>query len=179
MRTDKLAQLEALFRNRAGQWFFAEWDGNRIANALKDALASYRASVDGVELPEPFGYLWHSGRLRPDGGYEAGFEFSQDDCTPQLKQETVSVYDSDTVRRLIAEAVAVAVEKERERMNQHAVTLAETARCVERERCAKVCEDIGDEYGRAEAWQYPELKTDAEQSAWKCAAAIREGGSDE
>ena len=35
---------------------------------------------------------------------------------------------------------------ERERMNAHAVVLAETARVVERERCAKLCDRTGNDH---------------------------------
>lgn len=44
---------------------------------------------------------------------------------------------------------------------------------AERERCAKLCEDISEEYQRREGRKYPELRTDAEEGANKCAAAIR------
>lgn len=37
---DDLVELEALFRDRAGEWFLYEWDGNRIANVLKAALSA-------------------------------------------------------------------------------------------------------------------------------------------
>lgn len=41
------------------------------------------------------------------------------------------------------------------------------------ERCAKVCEYVSDEYQHREGAKYPELRTDAEAGASKCAAAIR------
>ena len=46
----------------------------------------------------------------------------------------------DRVHAHIQDAVAAAVAAERDRMNAHAVTLAETARLVEQERCAKLVE---------------------------------------
>jgi hypothetical protein len=52
------------------------------------------------------------------------------------------------------------------------------ARCVaaERERCAKLCEDIGDGYQAREAYKWAEMKTDAQTGAHDCAAAIRQAG---
>lgn len=44
---------------------------------------------------------------------------------------------------------------------------------AERERCAKLCEDIGDAYQTSEGHKWPELKTDAQTGAHDCAAAIR------
>ena len=49
----------------------------------------------------------------------------------------------------------------------------DAAVAAERERCAQLCEDISDEYQRREGMKYPELKTDAQEGASKCAAAIR------
>jgi hypothetical protein len=45
----------------------------------------------------------------------------------------------------IEAAIAQAVAAERERMNQHAVVLAETARLVEKERCALICDGIAED----------------------------------
>ena len=56
---------------------------------------------------------------------------------------------------------------------------AERQRCymlgvaAERERCAKLCEDISDDYQRREGHRYPELRSDAESGANNCAEAIR------
>ena len=56
---------------------------------------------------------------------------------------------------------------------------AERQRCyalgvaAERERCAKLCDDISDEYQRTEGRRYPELKSDAQEGASACADAIR------
>jgi hypothetical protein len=44
---------------------------------------------------------------------------------------------------------------------------------AEREACAKVCDEISEEYGRREARRYPGLRTDAEMGADVCAVAIR------
>ncbi len=44
---------------------------------------------------------------------------------------------------------------------------------AERERHAKLCEDIGDAYQAKEAYKWAELKTDAQTGAHDCAAAIR------
>lgn len=44
---------------------------------------------------------------------------------------------------------------------------------AERESCAKVCEEISDDYMRSESRLYPEMKTDAQAGASDCEAAIR------
>jgi hypothetical protein len=49
----------------------------------------------------------------------------------------------------------------------------EAATTAERERCAKVCEDVSDEFQLNEGKKYAELKTDAESGALHCAARIR------
>ena len=61
------------------------------------------------------------------------------------------------------------------RLETYAAAREAAAVAAERERCAKVCEDISDEYQRSEGRKYPELKSDAESGASKCAAAIRAG----
>lgn len=84
----------------------------------KYALASYRASVDGVELPEGEAEAWQV--MSKDGGHW-GPPLTRLSIARQLQSEghdVRSLYTAATIRRLIAEAV------ERER-----------------ERCAKVCED--------------------------------------
>ena len=48
---------------------------------------------------------------------------------------------------------------------------------VEREACAKVCEEIEDEYRERESLRYAELRTDAQTGASDCAAAIRARGN--
>ena len=48
---------------------------------------------------------------------------------------------------------------------------------TEREACAKVCDEISEEYGRRESRRYPGLRTDAEMGAGVCAAAIRARGN--
>ena len=48
----------------------------------------------------------------------------------------------------------------------------------ERERAAQVCDRIADDYNRREGLKYPELKTDAETGANKCADAIRAGAKE-
>ena len=56
---------------------------------------------------------------------------------------------------------------------------AAQAVAVERERCAKVCDSISDEYQRREGMKYPELKTDAQEGAADCAVAIRRANDSE
>lgn len=56
-----------------------------------------------------------------------------------------------------------------------AAAYAAAAVAAERERCAKVCEDIGDAYQAKEAFKWAELKTDAQTGAHDCAEAIRKG----
>lgn len=43
---DDLVELEALFRDSAGEWFLYGWDGNRIANVLKAALSAAAKPVE-------------------------------------------------------------------------------------------------------------------------------------
>lgn len=50
---------------------------------------------------------------------------------------------------------------------------AELVAAAEREACAKVCEEISDDYMRSESRLYPEMKTDAQAGASDCEAAIR------
>jgi hypothetical protein len=47
-----------------------------------------------------------------------------------------------------------------------------TSQASEREACAKVCEDISDEYQKREGHKYPEMKTDAQSGASDCVYAI-------
>ena len=47
---------------------------------------------------------------------------------------------------------------------------------VEREACAKVCEEIEDEYCERESLRYAELKTDAQTGASDCAHRIHARG---
>lgn len=47
---------------------------------------------------------------------------------------------------------------------------------VEREACAKVCEEIEDEYRERESLRYAELRTDAQTGASDCAYRIRTRG---
>lgn len=51
--------------------------------------------------------------------------------------------------------------------------LISLAKAEEREACALACEAIEDEYQRTESRKYPELKSDAETGASRCAYAIR------
>jgi subtilisin-like proprotein convertase family protein len=44
---------------------------------------------------------------------------------------------------------------------------------AEREACAKVCDDISEEYCQREGKRLPSLRTDAESGAGDCAEAIR------
>lgn len=53
------------------------------------------------------------------------------------------------------------------------VKFAEFVAAVEREACAKVCEEISDDYMQSESRLYPEMKTDAQAGASDCEAAIR------
>ena len=48
----------------------------------------------------------------------------------------------------------------------------------ERERAARVCERIADDYNQRERFKYAELKTDAETGANECADAIRAGAKE-
>ena len=50
---------------------------------------------------------------------------------------------------------------------------------AERERAARVCERIADDYNQRESLKYAELKTDAETGANECADAIRTGSRGE
>ena len=54
--------------------------------------------------------------------------------------------------------------------------LIELAKEEEREACAKVCDDISDEYQEREGLKYAELRTDAQTGASDCAAVIRARG---
>ena len=47
---------------------------------------------------------------------------------------------------------------------------------AEREECAKVCEEIEDDYRERESLRYAELKTDAQTGASDCAHRIRARG---
>ena len=47
---------------------------------------------------------------------------------------------------------------------------------AEREACAKVCEEIEDEYRERESLKYAELRTDAQTGASDCAYRIRARG---
>lgn len=47
---------------------------------------------------------------------------------------------------------------------------------AEREACAKVCDSIEDRYQKTEYHRWPEMRTDAQQGAGECAAAIRARG---
>ena len=49
---------------------------------------------------------------------------------------------------------------------------------AERERAARVCERIADDYNQRESLKYAELKTDAETGANECADAIRAGAQE-
>lgn len=49
---------------------------------------------------------------------------------------------------------------------------------AERERAARVCERIADDYNQRESLKYAELKTDAETGANECADAIRAGAKE-
>lgn len=50
------------------------------------------------------------------------------------------------------------------------------AAAAEREACAKVCEEIEDEYRERESLRYAELRTDAQTGASDCAYRIRARG---
>ena len=62
----------------------------------------------------------------------------------------------------------------------HADAKAENAAAVasEKERAARVCERIADDYNRSDCLTYPELMTDAGTGANDCAAAIRAGAKE-
>ncbi|OQS42282.1 hypothetical protein [Chromobacterium haemolyticum] len=47
---------------------------------------------------------------------------------------------------------------------------------AEREACAQVCDSIEDRYQETECRNWPEMRTDAQQGAGECAAAIRARG---
>jgi hypothetical protein len=53
----------------------------------------------------------------------------------------------------------------------------ERARADERNRCKQVCEAISDQYREREGLRYPELRSDAEEGAGACAAAIEALGT--
>ena len=63
-----------------------------------------------------------------------------------------------------------------ESMFEFARLIEAAARKDEREACAKVCEEIEDDYRERESFRYAELKTDAQTGASDCAAAIRARG---
>lgn len=54
---------------------------------------------------------------------------------------------------------------------------AEQAAEIEREACAKVCDEISSDYCTRELRRFAELRTDAEIGAGKCAAEIRARGA--
>ena len=56
------------------------------------------------------------------------------------------------------------------------VRFAAIVAAVEREACAKVCEEIEDDYQERESLRYAELKTDAQTGASDCAHRIRARG---
>ena len=56
------------------------------------------------------------------------------------------------------------------------VRFAAIVAAAEREACAKVCEEIEDDYRERESLRYAELKTDAETGASDCAHRIRARG---
>ena len=64
------------------------------------------------------------------------------------------LYSADQMRAFRAEGVAAAV-------------------AAERERCAKLCEELADKYQCAEGREYPELRSDAQAGASACENAIR------
>lgn len=74
---------------------------------------------------------------------------------------------ADEIERLRAQVL------ELEAVHEDASGAILQAVAAERERCASLCEDISDEYQRREGRKYPELRTDAQEGASKCAAAIR------
>ena len=53
---------------------------------------------------------------------------------------------------------------------------ADAVRSAEREACAKVCEEIEDDYRKRESLRYAELRTDAQTGASDCAHRIRARG---
>ena len=53
---------------------------------------------------------------------------------------------------------------------------AEAVAAEEREACAKVCEEVEDEYRERESLMYAELRTDAPTGASDCAYRIRARG---
>ena len=56
------------------------------------------------------------------------------------------------------------------------VRFAAIVAAAEREACAKVCEEIEDDYRERESFRYAELKTDAQTGASDCAHRIRVRG---
>ena len=56
------------------------------------------------------------------------------------------------------------------------VRFAAIVAAAEREACAKVCEEIEDDYRERESLRYAELKTDAQTGASDCAHRIRARG---
>jgi hypothetical protein len=93
----------------------------------------------------------------------------------------MNIYHPDKLPPLLEAAVADLQEQVKQLQDTLALQKRSYEReieleiAAERERCAKVCDDIGDEYQRREGMKFPELRTDAETGASKCAAAIRAG----
>lgn len=58
---------------------------------------------------------------------------------------------------------------------QGRAALAGAAPAAQGDRCAAVCERIGNEYAESDRFKCPEMKMDAESGARSCAYAIRAG----
>ena len=75
---------------------------------------------------------------------------------------------ADDIANLLGDCIC-----EIRRLREHAVILAETARQVERERCAVVCESGAPWAAQIEWWQKATKRDVSARTALECAAAIR------
>lgn len=120
----------------------------------RTALATYRASVDAVELPEPeFYYRPVCGGEMYEGPHHArsvGGRMMRE----EKPGEWFGLHHESTVRRLIAEAVA-----------------------REREECAKACDVKADEYSGG-VREIGDRSHGKHVAAATCAAAIRARGGE-
>ena len=87
---------------------------------------------------------------------------TRDDIIRMAREADISVF-------FMGAALSGAVD----RLEQFAALVA----AAEREACAKVCEEIEDDYRDRESLRYAELKTDAQTGASDCAHRIRERGA--
>lgn len=83
----------------------------------------------------------------------------------------------DDVIRMAIKAGLFAVPYPHPTNSKEVERFAALVAASEREACAKVCEEIEDEYREHESLKYAELRTDAQTGASDCAATIRIRGN--